>query len=226
MERKCIVFDSSTIISISEKCLTSLLRGLGREGPVEFIMPQSVYSESVERPLEIKRFELGALRIEQAVQDGWIRVVKSNQTTKDLMRKILDSANSLFYSGGQPLTIIQKGEAETLALCQYLKAPMVAIDERTTRMLLEDPWRLQTYVAYKHQKDIRMNEARLKEFSKLVSGIDVVRSVELIALAYERGYFEGTLTPSRRALEAALYALKFGGCAVSIAEIKAFVGNE
>ena len=221
-----IIFDSSTIISISEKCLTHLLRGLGLEGNVDFLVPQSVYGETVERPLKIKRFELGALRIQQAVEEGWLQLVKPNAVTKDLTRKILDTANSLFFVGGAPLTIIQRGEAETLAVCKHLEAGMVAIDERTTRMLIEDPWRLQEYVAYKQQQqNVRLNEGRLQEFSKLLSDIEVVRSVELVALAYERGYFKGTLLPSKQALEAALYALKFAGCAVSGSEIDRFLGR-
>ncbi|HIH15902.1 MAG TPA: hypothetical protein HA252_00670 [Candidatus Diapherotrites archaeon] len=218
-----LVFDSSTIISISEKCLTRLLKGLGQEGAVSFVIPQSVYAETVERPLHIKRFELGALRIQQAVDEGWIEIIPGNAAVKQLTGKILDSANTLFFAKGKPLTIIQKGEAETLALCKNLRAHMVAIDERTTRMLIEDPWRLQNYVAYKHQQDIKLNEGRLKEFIKLLSDIRVVRSVELIALAYERGYFEEVLPRNRQALEAALFALKFGGCAVSSQEIEEFL---
>ncbi len=221
-----IIFDSSTIISISEKCFTHLLRGLGSEGHATFVIPQSVYEETVERPMQIKRFEIGALRIQQAVHEGWLKVVPTNAETRALTLKIVDSANRLFYADRKPLTIVQRGEAETLALCKNRRASMVAIDERTTRMLIEDPWRLQNYVAYKHQQEIKLNEPGLKEFIKLVSDIRVVRSVELIALAYERGYFEGTLPDSPQALEAALYALKFAGCAVSGAEIESFLGRK
>jgi hypothetical protein len=60
----------------------------------------------------------------------------------------------------------------------------------------------------------------MEQFRKEVSGINaILRSVELISLAYDRNCFDGELPVNKDALEAALFALKYAGCAISADEI-------
>ena len=49
---KKLVFDSSSLISISEKCFMNILGELAENENVEFLIPESVYFESVSIPLE------------------------------------------------------------------------------------------------------------------------------------------------------------------------------
>jgi hypothetical protein len=52
------------------------------------------------------------------------------------------------------------------------------------------------------------------------------RSVDLVACAYEQGLFDHELAHGKLELEAALYAAKFAGCAVSEKEIDEYVNKK
>ena len=118
--------------------------------------------------------------------------------------------------------LIQDGEAETLALMKQLNARMLVIDERNTRMLVEDIKGLQTYLESKIGRIIP-DEKKIRQLQDLLAGIKICRSTELIALAFEQGFLDEELEKSRESLEAALYAVKFSGCAVSDREIQEFL---
>ena len=60
-------------------------------------------------------------------------------------------------------------------------------------------------------------------FGTRIEGIKVFRSVERVAVAFEEKLFGKELGDTRKDLEAALYAAKFAGCAVSENEIKEFL---
>ena len=49
-------------------------------------------------------------------------------------------------------------------------------------------------------------------------------STELVALAAEKGYLVDEIGTGKKALEAALYAVKYMGCSVSAQEIEGFLG--
>ena len=65
--------------------------------------------------------------------------------------------------------------------------------------------------------------AKLKE---MFSDLEIARSVDLVALAFERKLLGKELPQSKQALEAALYAVKYAGCAVSGNEIEHFLGTK
>ena len=132
-------------------------------------------------------------------------------------------ANSIFSIKGKPIEIIQKGEAETIALAKILKARVVAIDERTTRLLIENALNLKKFMAYKYKENVKLNQKTLIDFTALVPRLQIVRSTELIALAFDRKLFAPELNQTRKDLEAALYAMKYSGCAVSFEEIQGFL---
>jgi predicted nucleic acid-binding protein len=218
-----IVFDSSAIISISEKCFIAILEKLAKNSNASFLIPQAVNYEIVEHPLQIRRFELNAIRIKKAVEKGWIKVMPRDQETQRQMQKLLETANNAFFIGDKPITLIQEGEAEALALAKEIGAKIVVIDERTARMILEDPMRLKERLSRGIDKEIKADNNKLSEIKKMLSGIEIVRSCELIALAFEKGYFENELSQSNQAIEAALFALRYSGCAVSEQEITEYL---
>jgi hypothetical protein len=62
-----ILFDSSSLISISETCLSKCLGELQKKMNADFLISPSVYNEIVAKPLGIKRFSLSAVRLSELV---------------------------------------------------------------------------------------------------------------------------------------------------------------
>lgn len=214
-----LVFDSSSIISISQNCLMKVLENLSKKTSSNFVVSTGVEFESVTKPLTINKFELNALRIKKAIDLKWLKVQKEKVDSK----QIEGLANNIFFSENKPVKIIHKGEAEAIALYKKLNASIMVIDERTTRMLIEEPKNLEKKLRFHYKKKIKMNKSSLQKFSFLAGKIKIVRSAELIAKAFDLGCFEGELENSIKSLEACLYALKFNGCAVSLEEIKDYL---
>jgi len=217
-----LVMDSSSLISISSTCLIELLEGLKKEG-MRFIIPVGVERETVLRPLNIKRFELNAIRIKKAISEGWVEVFNLGQDAKKITQELETLANHSFYHHGKPIKLIHAGEAESLALAKVLDAGILVVDERTTRTLLENPFHIKNIMERRYKIKIKTNRKNINEFKEYFPKLDVVRSTELIALAHEKGLLQEELTASKNSIEAALYALKYSGCAISSLEIEKFL---
>lgn len=220
---KKIVVDSSSIITISGNCIMKVMKHVAEKEKIGFVIPESVYIESVENPLHIHKYELNAIRIRDAVEEGYLRVAKSTPATMEMMNKISRVTAKLIGANGRELRLLQWGESETLALMHELNSNILMIDERTTRMLIENPQGLTKYLSKKHDCSVQLDPEKMGWFSALFKDTKVMRSVELIALAYEDGAMDMELHKSKQALEAALYAAKFAGCAVSENEIMEYL---
>ena len=208
---------------MSDSCFIALFKHLKEREKVSFIIPESVYYESVERPLKIKRFELNAVRIKNAVENGFLEIAKTTPEIKNMMNELSTITADLCRADGKKITLINKGEAETLALMKEINSKILLIDERTTRMIIEEPQNLMSFLQHRHKCKITINNGRMDEFKSFFTNINVIRSVELIALAYDDGAFEMQMKKSKQALEAALFAAKYAGCAVSAKEIKDYL---
>jgi hypothetical protein len=131
--------------------------------------------------------------------------------------KIMSESNNALSSEGRPIHLIERGEAECLALSELLNEKnienAVVIDERTARMLCEDPEKLRRLMEEKLRVKIAINKEKLRNLEK----IKVIRSTELMFMAYKKGIID---IADKRVLEAILFALKFGGCSISEKEIK------
>lgn len=216
-----MVFDSSSIISISQTCLLDIIGGLVEKAGVQFFIPEAVFNESVKRPLEIKRFELNAVRIKKAIDAGWFQV--RNVSDRQLFSEIDRLSNNSFFLKGKPIRLLQKGEIESLVLIKELGADAFATDERTARTIVENPKMLQKILSMRRRKHIGINSDNIQALKEMFSDITIVRSVELIALSYEHGLLGEMLPEGKQSLEAALFAAKYGGCAVSAREINIFL---
>jgi len=217
------VVDSSSLISLSGSCLIRLMQNLAETAGVSLFIPESVYRESVERPLKIKRFELNAIRIQDAIDSGYLKIGRELPGLAETTEKIEECGDCMVFSSGKRMKLIQKGEAETLALAKTLGAKVVVIDERTTRLLAENPYSLRKFLQGRHSVKISIDRQLLEGLHAVTKGLSFIRSSELVALAYRRKLFEPELQQTKQALEAALYAVKFGGCAVSNAEIERYL---
>jgi predicted nucleic acid-binding protein len=203
--------------------LINILGQLAKHSGIEVIIPKGVEEEAVEKPITIKRFELSALRILKGIKDGWIKVFERDKALEEEVALIQSMANSIYSIKGKPVEIVQKGEAETIALAKILGARVVAIDERTTRLIIENALNLKKFMAYKYKENVKMDQKNLIAFNELAPRLQVIRSTELIALAYDKKLFSPELNQTPKDLEAALFAMKYAGCAISFEEIQSFL---
>ncbi|MEW6295110.1 MAG: hypothetical protein AB1467_02320 [Candidatus Diapherotrites archaeon] len=217
-----LVFDSSALISISENCLMKVLGELSQKAIGNFYISEAIARETVNVPLSIDKFELNAIRIKQALENGWIKVFR-HEKIGEFAQRIEGIANNCFFHDGRPLELIHYGEAEALALNKIINASVVVIDERTARSMLEYPLSLKKSISLNFNASIKMNKGKLKELKEFCGQVRIVRSVELMAEAFDLGLLEKELGNSIESLKASLYALKYKGCAVSLNEIESYI---
>jgi predicted nucleic acid-binding protein len=219
------VIDTGTMITLSGTCLMNVFKGFVRANNIELIVSSTVAEESVWKPITNKRFALNAARIKYAMAEKTVQVIPSNQEISNMEQRILNVANNCFYAQGNPMKIIQAGEAEALALAKIFGAKALFVDERTTRSLIENPIRLKQVLERRQEQEITMNEANINTMRNMFPKLLMFRSVDLIAAAYEQGLFNHELAHGKLELEAALYAAKFNGCAVSEKEIQEYIST-
>lgn len=221
-----IIFDSSTLISLSMNGLLEELGKLKRVFDGKFIISNDVKKEVVDNPINVKRFELEALRVTRLMKEGVLELPDAlgikNSEVEERKRKIMSVANSMFEGNKRPIHIIHDGEASCLALSRLLldkKVPhVIAIDERTTRMLGEKPENLKELLTKKLSTNVTLKSRDFKYFR----GFRFIRSTELMYVAWKKGLLG--LENGKTVLDAVLWALKFKGCSISgdeIREIKA-----
>ena len=218
-----IVFDSSALITVSQTCLSKCISSLKEKTGIEFFISPAVFSEVVSNPLGIRRFELNAVRLRELVEKKSISVQELDRNSKEFFSKISALANNSFSIKGKALKIMHSGELEALALANQLHAEIIAVDERTTRMLVENPFALRASMEKKYSAQVSENRQNILELKNLFFQCGFVRSVELIALAFEKNALAGEIENTKKGLEAALYAAKFSGCSVSFSEIQDFL---
>lgn len=221
MQTKAILFDASPLISIAMNGLLHELVKLKDEFPGKFIITKEVKSEIIDRPITIKRFELEALKLQELITDGILEFPESLNISEDEISKktqeMLNTANNTFWEKGKPVHLIDIGETSILVLSKLLSKQKIqtvlAIDERTTRMLCEKPDNLKKLLQKKLHSTISIRRENLHNFQ----GFKIVRSSELMFMAYKKNLIR---IKNKKVLDAILYALKFKGCAISREEIE------
>jgi len=220
--QKAIIFDSGTLISFSMNGITRILRKLKGVFAGKFMITNEVKREVIDVPIRIKKFELEALKIKRLLDDGILElptvVGVSNSEIEKEDNRFLTLANSTFNGRDRDIHILDHGEASCLALSKILTEKgvenLIAIDERTTRLLVEKPENL------KHIFEERMNTKVTirKENVHAFQNFKIIRSTELAYVAYKKGLTD--LKDGASVLDALLYALKFKGAAISGDEIE------
>ncbi len=228
---KNIVFDSSSIISLTMNNLLWTLLSLKENFNGDFYICKAVKAELVDNPLNTKRFEFNALQVLQAINSGVLNVAE-NEDAKNLSSELLGLANTCFRTKGSWINIVHRGEIESLATSIILKSSAYVVDERTTRLLIEEPKRLKDLLQSKLHSRVEVNQQNIRRFRELVRNVKIIRSVELIVVAYEHGFLDkylvgnGITNPKRVLLDALLWGLKLRGCAVSKNEIHEIIRME
>lgn len=210
-----IVCDSGPLISFSDTCLIKVMHFLSSKN-AEFLIPPSVEREIVSTPLKIRRYAFSAVRLHKAIDDGDLKVVGVDA---DLVDRIARAANSIFSIRGKPLKILHAGEAASLAVYKQHSCSALAIDEKTTRLLIEDLELLSEHISEEYGSRVFVNPKMLSEFNALTKGVEILRSADLLAIAAKKGYFASFGKHEQQAFQTAIYALKQAGCSLSEKEV-------
>ena len=67
---KSLVFDAGPVISLATNSLLFILEPLKKEFNGKFYITESVKSELVDRPFEIKKFKFEAIQVEKLIETG------------------------------------------------------------------------------------------------------------------------------------------------------------
>jgi hypothetical protein len=220
---KTLFFDTGPLISITMNHLLWVLKPLKKQFNGNFFITESVKKELVDKPLKTKRFKLEAIQSLQQIESKIIEIKLVNgiyEKTKEL----LTLANKCFKCEGNYITIVQYGEIETLAAALLLNADAIVVDEKTTRLLIEDPKKLENNLSHRIHRKITIDDEHLLAFSKEVEGVKLIRSTELVTVAFDLGLLDNYLpnipNSKKELLDALLWGLKLEGCAISEKEIR------
>ncbi|MCD6434351.1 MAG: hypothetical protein J7L14_01945 [Candidatus Diapherotrites archaeon] len=219
-----VVVDSSAIITMSSTCFINVFEKLKKDWNYRFVVPESVYYETVERPLEIPRFELNAVRVKHLFDNNVLEVAKKTTKLQKTSSEILRLANSCFSSHGKFLKVLQKADAEVLALAKELNAKMVAVDERTARMIIENPEALRNIIEGRTHSSVELDKEQAYMLKENFKDIFFIRSAELLSYAFSSRMFD-EIEFSKKALEALLISAKLNGCGISFGEIDEFLSG-
>ena len=222
---KAIVFDSGTLISFSMNGVTDILEKLKGIFNGKFIITSDVKREVIDRPLQIKKFSLEALKIKQLLDKKVLEMPLSvglnDREVAKRTNEMLNRANATYRDKNRDIHIIDSGEASCLAVSQMLNEKgvnnVIAIDERTTRMLGEKPENLGKLLEKRLHVKINPDRKNYNFFKEL----KFIRSAELVYVAYKKGLID---LKNGDVLDALLYAMKFKGCAISGDEIREIEG--
>lgn len=219
---RALVFDTGSLISLVTNNLLWILRPLKKQFRGDFLISESVKEEIIDHPLKTKKFKLEGLMVQDLFREGVFALAK-NKHSQDKINEILDLANNCFLAKNHPIKIVDKAEIETLTIVLQHKAQAMIIDERTLRLLIEDPEKLEKVLEIRSNEKVEMNKENIAKFKEITKDIKVFRSTELAYIAYKLGILDKYITAKkitdkklkRELLEGTLWALKLKGCSIS-----------
>jgi len=226
---KVIVFDTGPIISLTTNNLLGLLTSLKEHYNGIFSITNSIRGELIEKPLATKRFKFEALQVLRCIRADVLEVFDSPELKKKTLY-LLELANKCFSARGNFMQIVHYAEISAVAAALISNAEAFVVDERNTRLLIEDPNRLGKILSRKLHTPVKINRKSLNEFRSVCKGLKLIRSVELVTIAYELGLLDKYLVnipnAKKTLLEGVLWGVKLNGCSVSDREIDEIVRME
>ena len=190
---------------------------------VEYLMPKGVWEETVGKALHIDRFRMEGVMLDQKIKQGVFKVIDDDKV-RELANDILSKINNCFFAKGKAIELIHKGEAEMIALAKLQGIKYLAIDERTTRILIESPEEQKRILENKLHVKIKVDQKRLDEFKSMVNGLKIIRSVDILVRAYDMDLFGVEESRQRDLLRGILWECKNLGCAITRKEIDMYLG--
>lgn len=221
---KSLLFDTGPLISLATNNLLWILRPLRQAFNGKFYITQAAKYELIDHPLATKRFKFEALQVLELIKTGTLEILDSPAIKSDGLQ-MLDSANRIYTQQKQPIIIVQHAEMQTVAAAVRNQSASIVVDERTTRLLLEAPHVLKTLLGNKMDVKVEINHDALAQFRSLVGKtVPVMRSAELVTIAYELGILDKFLADIKDArrtlLESVLWGVKVHGCSIANREIE------
>ena len=221
---KTLVFDTGPIITLTMNNLLWLLEPLKEMGNCRFLITNQVKEELVDNPLnKTRRFKFEALQVLHYIENGTLEVADGSGIMGQT-ENLLGLANSCFSAFGHNIKIVHDAEISSLALYMQQNSDAFVLDEKTTRLLIENPRKLQEIMIHNLGTKVTANNNSLKSFQKLTKNVKMIRSVELAMVAYEKGlldkYLVNIINPRRTLLESILWGIKLNGCAVTKRELE------
>ncbi|MBI2445159.1 hypothetical protein HYV43_02100 [Candidatus Micrarchaeota archaeon] len=212
------VCDSSTLIALAETGTLDALAFLKQKAGARFFVPPAVVFETIQRPEEIAQYAFSAFKIERALQEGVLERTPSKRAPPKT-GQVLEHANNVFSVNGRPLKILHAGEAEALAAYDEMQARAILVDEKTTRLFIEDSALLRQSLEREYRGKVKVNADASERLQKLLKGMNCVRSTEVLAIAFEKGFFQAYAKNEEKAFHAALFAVKKAGCSITTHEL-------
>lgn len=220
MVKKILILDSGPIINFSMNSLLYLFEKIDLIPEMDIVMTDFVRKEVVDYPLNIKRFELDALRVNELIQKKIIKTPADFGISKEEIskqtQKIISVINSTLKANNRYIKIVSDAEVSCLALSLLLNKKnietMIGIDERTTRILFEKSENLEELMSKKLKARVVIDNNEFKKFGIF----RFIRSSEIVYVAYKKNL---TQIKGKKALEALIFATKFKGSSISFEEI-------
>ncbi len=225
---RSIVMDTGVIISLASNGLLWLLEPMRKRFKGEFLIPSSVRREIIDMPLQSLRFKLEAMQVLSEVAKGNIKLYESPDIIEEAKR-LSEISNNIFRAQGSYIQIMQSGEIGAIVLAKKVGAEALLVDERATRVLIEEPIKLKELLQSKLHTKVEVNFGNLEKFKQYTAGMKVIRSIEFCVVAFEFGLLDGYALSGEqkfvrgelkgKLLEAILWGLKMRGCSISDEEI-------
>jgi len=170
---KVLILDSGILINLSMNGLLYIIEKLKETSKIKIFITKEVKYETVERPIKVPRFELGALRIQSLIDSKIIEFpypLISENELKIKTQELMDTANHYFQSKGKWIKIVSDAEMSCLALSSILTKNkiqnIIGIDERTTRILAEKPQNLERIMSKKLHENIKLSDQDFSIFKE------------------------------------------------------------
>lgn len=222
MKEKILFFDAGPIISLVMSRLEWILPELKKRFNGRFYITPGVVFELVDRPITVRRFQFEALQVMKLIREGVLEVYKDVPNTK--ARQLEKIADSSFHIGKKPMDLMQRGEMESVASALKTGADAVVMDERTLRLFIENCSEMEKLLERRFHRDVTADHQKMKQFSRALKSIKIIRSIELVSVAYKLGLLNSYIPKRKQGKEllinSVLWATKFNGCAVTGHEIE------
>lgn len=221
-KEKFLFFDAGPIISLVMSRLIWILPHLKKQYGGHFYITPAVKLELIDRPISVKRFEFEALQVMKLINEGTLEIY--DKVPKKTATQLINLANSTFSINGKDMDIIQEGEIESVACALNLEAEGVVMDERTLRLFIENGPELRSLLERRFNSEVLADQEKIKEFGQQLKEIKIIRSVELVIVAYKLGILNAYIPKEKGGsdllLDSVLWATKYNGCSVTEEEIE------
>jgi hypothetical protein len=225
---KVLAIDSCSIISLSTNCLLWTLHKLKEITGVHFVIPERVKYETVEKALSIPRFKLEGTRVMRNINNKTIDVIQDEEIKK-AGQEICDLANQCYFTKRGPVKIIHPGDGEVIALAKRAEGGGMITDERIMRTFIEEPEALKEVLGKRLHTHVEFNHKIYRDLMHGMPELMILRSVDIVAIAYKKGVFDDFLKPiddskiKKMFVEGMMWGLKYAGCSMAREEVDEYI---